>query len=70
MLQVKKARSSSVTKHQPFPGLAVGNQQIAAELALKERAVKLHFKTIFGKLNVSDRTSAVVTALRPGMLNS
>ena len=53
-----------------FASFGLSNQQIADELGIKERAVKLHFKTLFGKLNVSDRTSAVVTALRRGILHS
>lgn len=53
-----------------FASFGLSNQQIAAELGLTERAVKFQFKTLFGKLKVSDRTSAVVTALRRGILTS
>lgn len=53
-----------------FASFGLSNQQIAVELGLSERTVKFHFKTLFGKLKVSDRTSAVVTALRRGILTS
>jgi DNA-binding NarL/FixJ family response regulator len=40
------------------------NKEIADKLYITEATVKAHFVHIFNKLEVSDRTSAVTTALR------
>lgn len=42
------------------------NKEIAAELSVSENTVKTHIKNIFGKLGVSDRTSAATTAIKRG----
>ncbi|GAA4879359.1 helix-turn-helix transcriptional regulator [Saccharopolyspora cebuensis] len=39
------------------------NRQIATSLGISERTVKNHLRSIFTKLEVGDRTSAVVKAL-------
>jgi DNA-binding NarL/FixJ family response regulator len=42
--------------------------QIAARLQLASSTVKAHFRSIYGKLDVPDRTSAVAAAIRSGLL--
>ena len=42
--------------------------EIAAELQLSAATVKTHLQKIYDRLGVSDRTSAVVAALRRGLL--
>ena len=44
------------------------NGEIAAQLHISQATVKSHLVNIFGKLGVSDRTAAVTTALRKGIL--
>jgi DNA-binding NarL/FixJ family response regulator len=44
------------------------NKQIARSLAISEQTVKAHLKSIFSKLDVSDRTHAVTVALRRGII--
>lgn len=48
-------------------GLA--NKLVADELGLSQDTIKGHLKTIFAKLDVSDRTEAVTVALRRGIIN-
>jgi DNA-binding NarL/FixJ family response regulator len=52
-------------------GLAKGrsNKEIASTLFLSEDTVKTHLKTLFVKLQVPDRTSAVITAIRHGIVH-
>lgn len=45
------------------------NKEIAAELEIAEHTVKVHVQNILGKLNVNDRTEAVVIAFRRGFLH-
>ena len=45
------------------------NGEIAAQLHISQATVKSHLVNIFGKLGVSDRTAAVTTALRRGILS-
>jgi DNA-binding NarL/FixJ family response regulator len=44
------------------------NKTIAHELSLSEDTIKAHLRSIFSKLEVSDRTQAVTTALRRGII--
>jgi DNA-binding NarL/FixJ family response regulator len=44
------------------------NKEIARQLHISEATVKTHLIHIFGKLGVSDRTVAVTTALKRGIL--
>jgi two-component system NarL family response regulator len=44
------------------------NKEIGAELNITEGTVKAHVNNILGKLGVSDRTQAVTTALRRGLV--
>lgn len=43
------------------------NREIASDLGITEATVKCHVSVILMRLNVSDRTQAVVTALRRGL---
>lgn len=45
----------------------LSNRAIAAKLVLGEETIKSHVRAIFRKLDVSDRASAVATALREGI---
>jgi len=44
------------------------NKEIAWELSIAEDTVKAHMKSIFSKLDVSDRTLAVTAAIRRGII--
>lgn len=59
------ARETEVLKH-----MVAGrtNREIAAELSISEAGVKGHVNSIFAKLGVADRTQAVTTALRRGIV--
>jgi DNA-binding NarL/FixJ family response regulator len=45
------------------------NREIAADLGITEATVKCHVSVILMRLNVSDRTQAVVTALQRGLVH-
>lgn len=45
------------------------NKEIAAKLGIAEPTVKIHVQKIFSKLNVIDRTQAVVTAAHRGIIH-
>jgi len=45
------------------------NKEIAAALFISEGTVKTHVNNILGKLGVSDRTQAVTTALKRGLVS-
>lgn len=45
------------------------NREIGAALGLSEDTVKTHMKAILAKLNAADRTQAVVTAIRRGLID-
>lgn len=45
------------------------NREIGAELGLSEDTVKTHMKAILSKLHASDRTQAVVIAIRRGIVD-
>lgn len=44
------------------------NKQIAAALGLTEETIKTHMKSILSKLGATDRTHAIVIAIRRGMV--
>lgn len=46
-----------------------GNREIAEELMIKEATVKTHVGLILTRLNVEDRTQAVVEALKRGLVH-
>jgi len=45
------------------------NQEISIDLCISESTVKFHINNIFSKLGVSDRTQAVLLALKRGIAN-
>jgi DNA-binding NarL/FixJ family response regulator len=45
------------------------NREIAEELAIKEATVKSHVSVILTRLNVEDRTQAVVEGLKRGLVH-
>jgi two-component system NarL family response regulator len=45
----------------------LNNIEIAAQLHLSEGTVRNHISAIFTKLDVSDRTQAVIIAIRHGL---
>ncbi len=49
-------------------GKGLSNREIALRLNLSPRTVQAHLANIFGKLQVSSRTEAVMTGLRRGLL--
>ena len=44
------------------------NREIAAALGVSEDGAKIHLKHVFAKLGVKDRTGAIATALRRGLV--
>jgi DNA-binding NarL/FixJ family response regulator len=48
--------------------LGGANKTVAFRLSLSEDTVKAHIRSIFAKLDVNDRTEAVTTALRRGII--
>jgi len=44
------------------------NKQIAFELGISESTIKTHVTAILSKLNANDRTEAVVTAIKHGLI--
>jgi two-component system NarL family response regulator len=46
----------------------LGNVDIGAELGISERTVKGHVNNLLGKLGVTDRTKALVVAIRRGLV--
>lgn len=47
----------------------MGNQEIGTDLSIGESTVKSHVNRIFSKLGASDRTQAVITAIKRGIVN-
>ena len=52
-----------------FLSMGLSNADIAKRLFLSEGTVRNYTSAIFAKLNVSDRTQAVVAALRAGLVD-
>ena len=61
----------SVRERQVLELIARGksNKEIAADLGITEATVKCHVSVILSRLNASDRTQAVVTALQRGLIH-
>ena len=47
----------------------MGNKEIAQELVISEKTVKNHINNIFSKLHVSDRSQAMLYAIRQGLVD-
>ena len=47
----------------------LNNGEIAANLIISEKTVKNHIANIFSKLQVNDRTQAILYALRKGLVS-
>jgi len=45
------------------------NKEIGAQLGISDETVKSHFKTLFPKLKVRDRTDAAISAVRHGIVH-
>ncbi len=45
------------------------NRQISSRLRISENTVRIHLSHIFDKLHVEDRTQAVLTAIRQGLVH-
>lgn len=45
------------------------NKQVAARLDISEETVKGHMKSIFSKLDATDRTHAVTLAIKRGLID-
>ncbi len=45
------------------------NKEIAKDLRISEKTVKNHTRSIFHKLNVSDRTQAAIQAIKEGLID-
>jgi DNA-binding NarL/FixJ family response regulator len=52
-----------------FVAVGMTNLDIGRELHISEATVKTHLQRAFGKLDVSDRTAAVTTAMARGLLD-
>lgn len=48
----------------------MSNKEIAYALDISENTVKTHVQNIFGKIGVSDRTSAATTAIKRGLVRT
>jgi len=48
--------------------LGHANKEVAENLSLTEETVKVHMRTILGKLSAKDRTHAVTIALKRGII--
>ena len=73
MLIAEHAADDSLSEREldVLRGVAKGgsNKLIASDLRLSEHTVKNHLKSILSKLNASDRTHAVVIALKRGIID-
>ena len=47
----------------------LSNKEIASQLGLVVGTVKIHVANVFAKLGVSDRTQALVTAVKRGIIS-
>lgn len=45
------------------------NKQISTDLSIAESTVRFHISHILNKLEASDRTQAVITAVKQGIVN-
>jgi len=47
----------------------LSNREIAGRLVISEGTIRFHFSNIFNKLGVNNRSQAIVSALRQGLVN-
>lgn len=59
--QIFTPRERVILKHITY---GQSNKEIAAELYITEKTVKTHITSIFGKMEVQDRTQAAIHALK------
>jgi DNA-binding NarL/FixJ family response regulator len=72
MLSARKPEAElSARERQVLSLLAAGkcNKEIATSLGIAEITVKCHLSMIFLRLNVTDRTQAVITAVQRGLVH-
>ena len=50
-------------------GVGMSNKQIARRLAISEKTVRNHLTKVFDKLDATNRTEAVVIAMREGLIS-
>ena len=64
------SRTLSLRETQVLRLVALGhaNKEVAESLSLTEETVKVHMRTILGKLSAKDRTHAVTIALKRGII--
>ena len=64
------SRALSLRETQVLRLVALGhaNKEVAEHLSLTEETVKVHMRTILGKLAAKDRTHAVTIALKRGII--
>ncbi len=67
-VQVPEALSAREVEVIQLMADGAANKEIPASLAISESTVKTHIQTIFQKLDASDRTEAVMQALRKGII--
>jgi DNA-binding NarL/FixJ family response regulator len=46
------------------------NKEVAGQLAIGEDTVKMHLRNVMRKLDVNDRTQAVMVAVRRGFIRA
>ena len=65
-------RDLSPREKEVLEGIAKGlsNQEIADIFGISQNSIKMHLKHVFEKLEVADRTEAVTTAIRRGVISS
>jgi len=51
-----------------FTAQGLSNAEVAGRIYRTEATVKVHLRNIYAKLNVTDRTAAVMTAIRRGFI--
>ena len=70
-VNARRVRELTLREIEVLRRVAAGksNKLIAAELDISEGTVKTHMKSILPKLDASDRTHAVMIALKRGILD-
>jgi DNA-binding NarL/FixJ family response regulator len=63
-----EALTSRETQVLELVAAGLSNRAVAARLGVSDETVKFHLASIFGKLHASNRTDAVLRALRRGLI--